>query len=252
MADPRADIFLRNTGMKLIDSLQLAEQLAHCQSTQQVGTLFTETIAPHGFTMATCGGARDTSAGLVWEFYFNTWPAEFLREYQLNDYVRYDLVPAFARLTTKPFTWLELLRERKESPEQVAFHNRVRDLGIADGFAVPIHHPGGDMGLCVSVATHPIEDREQRMAMHLASFHAYQRCRELGGEVMPGSLGNQLSRREVECLKWVVDGKSDTDIGAILGISHTTVHYHIERAKKKLGVRTRAQAAATVMTMGYV
>lgn len=36
----------------------------------------------------------------------------------------------------------------------------------------------------------------------------------------------------------VPKGKSDTDIGMILGISHTTAHFYIERAKGKLGVRT--------------
>lgn len=61
-----------------------------------------------------------------------------------------------------------------------------------------------------------------------------------------------LSPRELECLKWVLDGKSDTDIGEILGISPNTVHFHVERVKKKLGVRTRTQAAATVMTLGYL
>ncbi len=50
----------------------------------------------------------------------------------------------------------------------------------------------------------------------------------------------------------VPNGKSDTDIGKILGISHTTAHFHIERIKKKLGVRTRTQAAAMVMTLGYL
>jgi DNA-binding CsgD family transcriptional regulator len=50
----------------------------------------------------------------------------------------------------------------------------------------------------------------------------------------------------------VLDGKSDTDIGEILGISPNTVHFHVERVKKKLGVRTRTQAAATVMTLGYL
>jgi DNA-binding CsgD family transcriptional regulator len=241
-----------DVAMKLIHSLRFTEQLSHCRSTQDVGTLFADTIAPHGFPMATCGGARDTPTGLVWEFFFNTWPAEWLHEYQTNDYVRVDLVPAVARLTTTPFTWRELLRSRTETPKQVAFHKRIRELGLADGFAVPIHHPNGDMGLCVSVTTHPIEDQEERMALHLASLHAYERCRELGGETVPGTLKNNLSPREVECLKWVVGGKSDTDIGSILGISHTTVHYHIERAKKKLGVRTRAQASAVAMTLGYV
>jgi DNA-binding CsgD family transcriptional regulator len=40
--------------------------------------------------------------------------------------------------------------------------------------------------------------------------------------------------------------------GHILGISHTTVHFHIERVKIKLGVKTRTQAAAIIVTLGYL
>ena len=61
-----------------------------------------------------------------------------------------------------------------------------------------------------------------------------------------------LTPREIECLRWVLKGKSDTDMAKILGISHTTVHFHIEQVKKKLGVKTRTQAAATILTLGYL
>jgi DNA-binding CsgD family transcriptional regulator len=49
-----------------------------------------------------------------------------------------------------------------------------------------------------------------------------------------------------------LQGKSDTDIAKILSISHTTVHFHIEQVKKKLGVKTRTQAAAMIVTLGYL
>jgi LuxR family transcriptional regulator, activator of conjugal transfer of Ti plasmids len=61
-----------------------------------------------------------------------------------------------------------------------------------------------------------------------------------------------LTPREIECLRWALRGKSDTDIAKILGISHTTVHFHIERVKKKLGVKTRTQATAMIVTLGYL
>jgi DNA-binding CsgD family transcriptional regulator len=85
-----------------------------------------------------------------------------------------------------------------------------------------------------------------------ASIYAHDCCRALGGLIEASSAKAPLSPRELECLKWVLDGKSDTDIGEILGISPNTVHFHVERVKKKLGVRTRTQAAATVMTLGYL
>jgi DNA-binding CsgD family transcriptional regulator len=233
--------------MKLTDSLLLIDKFKNCASSQEVGAAFANTIAPHGFTMVSCGGSRETPSGRVWEFFFNTWPPEFLLEYQSNDYVRHDIMPAVARLSAIPFTWVELLRGRKQTSKQIEFHNRVRELGVVDGYAVPIHLPGGDIGLCVSVATHVIEDLEERLALHMASLYAHYRCQALGRAV-DASFVKALSPRELECLKWVLDGKSDTDIGAILGISHNTAHFHIERVKKKFGVRTRAQAAA----MGYL
>ena len=238
--------------MKLADSLYFVESLQQCQSSSEVGAAFSSMIAPYGFTMVSCGGSRDTPSGRVWDFFFNTWPAEWLLEYQKNDYVRHDLVPALARLSPTPFTWIEALRDRRQTPKQVEFHYWVRQLGIIDGFAVPIHLPAGDIGLCVSISTHVIEDAEERLALHLASLYAHDRCRALGGSIEASSVKTPLSPRELECLKWVLDGKSDTDIGKILGISHTTAHFHIERVKKKLGVRTRTQAAAMIVALGYL
>jgi DNA-binding CsgD family transcriptional regulator len=239
--------------MKFSDAFLFIEQLKVCTSSQQVGAAFAGMIAPHGFTMVSCGGSRETPSGRVWDFFFNTWPPEFLLEYQNNDYVRHDMLPAVARLSAMPFTWVELLRDRKQTEKQIAFHNRVRDLGAIDGFAVPIHLPGGDVGLCVSVCTtHVIDDTEERLALHMASLYAHDRCRALGGLIEASSAKNPLSPRELECLKWVLDGKSDTDIGAILGISRTTAHFHIERLKQKLGVRTRTQAAAMMLALGYL
>ena len=238
--------------MRLADSLRLIEGLKACASSQEVGAVFASTIEPYGFTMVSCGGSRETPSGRVWDFFFNTWPPELLLEYQNNDYVRLDMLPAVARLSATPFTWIELLRDRKQTPKQIAFHHWVRELGVIDGYAVPIHLPGGDVGLCVSVSTHIIDDTEERLALHMASLYAHNRCRALGGLTEASSMKAPLSPRELECLKWVLDGKSDTDIGRILGISHTTVHFHVEHVKKKLGVRTRAQAAAMVMTLGYL
>jgi hypothetical protein len=162
--------------MKLVDSLRLVEALKKCASSQEVGAVFASTIAPYGFTMVSCGGSRETPSGRLWDFFFNTWPPEWLLEYQKNDYVRHDMLPAVARLSATPFTWVELLRGREQTPKQIEFHNRVRELGVIDGYTVPIHLPGGDVGLFVSVATHVIEDTEERLALHLASLYAYHRC----------------------------------------------------------------------------
>jgi DNA-binding CsgD family transcriptional regulator len=56
-----------------------------------------------------------------------------------------------------------------------------------------------------------------------------------------------LSRRERDVLHWVAAGKTDSDIGAILGISTRTVHKHLQHVYDKLGVETRTAAVMRVL-----
>jgi DNA-binding CsgD family transcriptional regulator len=57
----------------------------------------------------------------------------------------------------------------------------------------------------------------------------------------------RLTLREAEVLYWVAKGKTNRDIGDILGSSPATVKKHLERVYVKLGVETRTAAAGLVM-----
>nr|WP_315239731.1 response regulator transcription factor [uncultured Albidiferax sp.] len=62
------------------------------------------------------------------------------------------------------------------------------------------------------------------------------------------SLSFKLTTREAEVLYWVVKGKTNRDIGEILGSSPATVKKHLERVYVKMGVETRTAAAGVAMT----
>ncbi len=53
-----------------------------------------------------------------------------------------------------------------------------------------------------------------------------------------------LTPRETEVLSWLAKGKTNRDIADILGMSPRTVNKHLEHIFEKLGVETRAAAAA--------
>ncbi|MEJ8815191.1 response regulator transcription factor [Variovorax ureilyticus] len=61
------------------------------------------------------------------------------------------------------------------------------------------------------------------------------------------SLSLKLTLREAEVLYWVVKGKTNRDIGEILGSSPATAKKHLERVYVKLGVETRTAAAGVAM-----
>lgn len=59
-----------------------------------------------------------------------------------------------------------------------------------------------------------------------------------------------LTARELECMRLIADGKIDREIAAALSISATTVKFHVNAARRKLGARTRAQAVARLVLSG--
>ncbi len=82
----------------------------------------------------------------------------------------------------------------------------------------------------------------------LSAFYANQ-VRQLKSETEQETL---LTPRQRDCLGWVRQGKSSAEIGTIMGISVLTVDEHIAKACRKLGVRTRVQAAVEATVAGMI
>ena len=76
--------------------------------------------------------------------------------------------------------------------------------------------------------------------MHPAS-HSDQR----GGKAALGS--PELTPREAEVLFWISQGKSNHDIGVILGAKTGTVCKHVEHIFSKLNVENRTSAAVVAL-----
>jgi ATP/maltotriose-dependent transcriptional regulator MalT len=77
---------------------------------------------------------------------------------------------------------------------------------------------------------------------------------ERGGlrQVDTTGLGFSLTRREVEVLQLLVEGRSDKEIGEALFISHRTAMTHVTNILNKLGVNSRTAAAAFAVRQGLV
>ena len=127
------------------------------------------------------------------------------------------------------------------------YHDYYRAIGIDHVMAVPIHV---DQRLLVSFVfnrrgcgfTDAERDSLELIRPHLG--HLYRLCVALGRSGWAPAAAWQLTPREQDVLRWLCAGKTDRDIGAILGISPRTVHKHLQRIYEKLGVETRTAAVA--------
>jgi len=61
-----------------------------------------------------------------------------------------------------------------------------------------------------------------------------------------------LTVREKEILRWIHLGKSNFEIGTILGISPLTVKNHVQKILRKLNVRNRTQAVGRALALRFL
>lgn len=61
----------------------------------------------------------------------------------------------------------------------------------------------------------------------------------------------RLTKREKQVLFWIVEGKTNGDIGRILEISPRTVEKHCESIFRKLGIENRYAAIVFALTSNW-
>jgi len=72
---------------------------------------------------------------------------------------------------------------------------------------------------------------------------------ESTGGIISNNAARPVTHREVDVLRWVKEGKSNYEIGLILGISGLTVKNHLQKIYKKLNVQNRAQAVSRCISL---
>lgn len=180
------------------------------------------------------------------------WQAHYIS----SGFARLDPGVAVAATTTEPFFRSDLEARGQVSSAQARVLEESRSFGISDSFFAPQHHLDGTIGAVVLTAKEEVDKTDSgRMAAHLLATHYGQLLRRFMPADRPrSSCGDQivLSRRQLECLRWVREGKTSSEIAAILNVARKTVDEYVEGSCARLGVRTRVQAVARAMTLGML
>lgn len=122
-------------------------------------------------------------------------------------------------------------------------------FGYATGIAMALHLPGGRhfaLGVERDQAL-PTDNRElTRLVADLQLFAVFAQDVALRVLAPPPELGDRpaLTPRELEALRWTMEGKTAWEVGAILGISERTAVLHVNNAMHKLGCANKASGGA--------
>lgn len=142
----------------------------------------------------------------------------------------------------------------RDQPDPVlnAFAGELRALGfdnlVAHGSS---RLPGGaSFFVLCGLPQRPHARHGYFLALLLPQLHLMlQHLVQLRVDARIGALARAVSAREAEILHWVREGKSNDEIGQILGISGLTVKNHLQRLYRLLGVSNRAHAIARGATL---
>ena len=139
-----------------------------------------------------------------------------------------------------------------EFRESALYNEYYRRIGIDHVVAMPLFV---DRGLLVSfVLNRNRRDFGQRECALLdlvrEPLAALYRNLLVRGREARGFAALPVTPREREVLSWLAAGKTDKDIGEILGMSPRTVQKHLQHIYEKLGVETRTAAVVRAMELG--
>lgn len=183
---------------------------------------------------------------------FGNYPEELKKIYEKEESAILDPVRFYAISHIGAFKWRKIFLNIKTKSER-EFIKNLRLLNIIDGISVPIHGPSGCMAI-LCFASSQIINLESDIEESLSFFaiilmQAISRIMEYKKS---NSKNYDLTNREKEALKWAIEGKTNWEIGVLMGVSARTAQFHITNCQTKLGVSNRTQAAIKAVTNGII
>lgn len=213
---------------------------------------FTKLARQFGFAKSVCGAWEGVGRNRKHRFFFADWPQSWQELYAREEFFQHDPVAIEARRRISAF-WYSGIRHQFASEKQKQIYEAFVAFGWKDCFAVPIHGPGSLQGLVTLTTRDELYlSRADCAVLETAARSVWERCRISEGFGISASDRPNLTARELECLQWAAAGKTDTEIAALIGVRPATTHFHIERAKKRLGAKTRAEAVGLGLLHGLI
>ncbi|MDD3800268.1 MAG: LuxR family transcriptional regulator [Novosphingobium sp.] len=231
------------------NTLDLIDQIEAAKTSDESFDVVARFASSHGFGHGACMEIPRATRMPEQALMLVRMPEDWVEHYVTSEYALID--PIFRRAATDilPFTWAEAAEGAPVSGRRVM--REARSFGLCAGLTIPIHGPKGYRAEVTFAGGQVDDDPRLLRRLRFAGLVLHDRLLDLAGHGL-GQDVPVLTRREQDCLLWVAAGKSDWAISQILGIGETTVHWHVERAKRKFGASTRMQLVVTAIRLGLI
>ncbi len=181
-------------------------------------------------------------------------PQQYAEPYGDPNIGRRDPVMQHCRRQSVPIIWDQGTYVTQGAGE---LWEEMSQYGYCTGIAMALHLPEGrhfQLGVDRDrpLPSDPVELQRIVADLQLFAVHAQDAALRL---LLPTSLQPErpaLTPRELEALRWTMEGKTAWEVGAILGISERTAVLHVNNAMHKLGCVNKHQAVLKALRLGLI
>lgn len=182
-----------------------------------------------------------------------TYSPDWQKHYAQSGYVDLDPIVRSGLGGILPIDWTEIDRS---DPIIRKFFGEAQELDVgANGLSVPIRGRMGEFALFTitsneSPAGWRAMKRELLRDLMVVAFNFHAAALRSCGVAEEGPV--HIPLREASCLRWKALGKTNEEIGRILGISSHTVRFHLESARARLNTTNTTHTVAKALALGLI
>lgn len=183
-------------------------------------------------------------------FYVSTYSEEWVGQYVKMNYLAIDPVLSHGLRSVSPFDWATLdLSDRAVG----SFFGEAREFGVGKhGLSIPIRGHDGERAI-LSVTSNAKQARwdgflrSQARDFQLLAAEIYDSIARMQGRPR---FQVSCTGREIECLKWIANGRTIAQAAHKMGLSPRTVRFHLDLTRAKLGAHSLPHAVAIAFERG--
>jgi DNA-binding CsgD family transcriptional regulator len=184
----------------------------------------------------------------------NNTPADYVEPYSDLGCSRRDPVLQHCKRQSVPIIWDQDTYVEHGAAD---LWEQQASYGYRTGIAMALHLPEGKHFLLGVDRDQPLPqdpDELQRLVADLQLFavHAQDAALRLLLPTQQQPERPSLTPRELEALRWTMEGKTAWEVGAVLGISERTAVLHVNNAMHKLGCFNKHQAVLKALRLGLI
>ena len=186
-------------------------------------------------------------------FVRTTYPAGWVNYYLQHNLMHNDPIVRHSLNSEKPFFWSEVKLTRDEK----LMMQQALSFGLSPfGYSVPTKDVGPYRGLfSINSNNDALEHWEKTVVQDESLWRELAlKLHKMAREEVDQNddCSHNLSRREMQCLNLIADGKTYSEVAIILGISEHTVRDYFRSLRYKLNCSTLAQVVGKAKTLKLI